>query len=495
MKAILFKLFDKDRAFLFLVLTIASAKLIYFNLVFPFFNNVDEASHFDTIIKHSEFFLPKMGDENFSEESAQLIVWNNSPEYFNKKEDYYRLPLSMLPIDSARNQAKREIAHWVTLPNHEIFSSPLYYKVAGMFYRLGEFIGIEGRNLLYWTRLINVPIYLLSLIVAIIFLKNLGIPKDSIQAILLLLAVFPQDVFYSLNSHHFSPLLVMIFLNAAFNIYDKRDFTFNNYLLLGLSCALLMLTRLSDIVVMGVYVPFVIILSVRLYKQGQLNKELPKIISSILLWLIPIGLWSLWNINFVGDLTGTQFKIDLLGWTEKKITDYIDHPFFSFSGFFYFLNENFRTFWRGEFVWGLERISSFWIDSLYITTTYIFLFMAFAGATFIKSNLRHKSFIQVCFFLLVLYLGFEAYLSIKYDFGDCFYPSQELPYFTSGRLFIATLVPFSILYVEGLKFTLHALKLNFDLRYFMLVLCVIILISEIVLTWDINYSDYNWFNQ
>jgi hypothetical protein len=49
------------------------------------------------------------------------------------------------------------------------------------------------------------------------------------------------------------------------------------------------------------------------------------------------------------------------------------------------------------------------------------------------------SFVSIVAFLVVL--------SISFDFGRCPYPSQEHPYFTSGRLLNAAAVPFFLVFV------------------------------------------------
>ena len=47
-------------------------------------------------------------------------------------------------------------------------------------------------------------------------------------------------------------------------------------------------------------------------------------------------------------------------------------------------------------------------------------------------------------------VAFLGFVSIIYDFHDCFYPARTHPYFTSGRLMLGALIPFLLLFVHGL---------------------------------------------
>jgi hypothetical protein len=47
-------------------------------------------------------------------------------------------------------------------------------------------------------------------------------------------------------------------------------------------------------------------------------------------------------------------------------------------------------------------------------------------------------------------VAFLALLSISFDFGRCPYPTQEHPYFTSGRLLNGAAVPFFLLFVYAI---------------------------------------------
>ena len=97
-------------------------------------------------------------------------------------------------------------------------------------------------------------------------------------------------------------------------------------------------------------------------------------------------------------------------------------------------------------------------------------------------------------FALVFSVVFLAVLSMRYDFGNCFYPSRENPYFVSGRLIAGTILPFLFLYIDGLQRILSRLRCA---SYLLAVVCVIaaaITVSEIIISWPVFSSPYNLFH-
>jgi hypothetical protein len=58
--------------------------------------------------------------------------------------------------------------------------------------------------------------------------------------------------------------------------------------------------------------------------------------------------------------------------------------------------------------------------------------------------------LRVALLSFVSIVAFLVVLSISFDFGRCPYPSQEHPYFTSGRLLSAAAVPFFLVFVYAI---------------------------------------------
>ena len=95
-----------------------------------------------------------------------------------------------------------------------------------------------------------------------------------------------------------------------------------------------------------------------------------------------------------------------------------------------------------------------------------------------------------CLLAAVAFLGF---LSIIYDFHDCYYPSREHPYFTSGRLMLGALIPFLLLFLYGMDSAWAGEKqLGAPAGSGRLILFM--LVSEITIDWRIFPNAYNWFH-
>jgi hypothetical protein len=89
---------------------------------------------------------------------------------------------------------------------------------------------------------------------------------------------------------------------------------------------------------------------------------------------------------------------------------------------------------------------------------------------------------------------FLAVMSVAFDFHDCFYPSRVYPYLNSGRLLTGALIPFLVVYIQGLDWALRRWQSE-RLRWTILALISVFLaVSEIVIYWPVFGSQYNWFH-
>jgi hypothetical protein len=110
------------------------------------------------------------------------------------------------------------------------------------------------------------------------------------------------------------------------------------------------------------------------------------------------------------------------------------------------------TFWQGEFLWHRQPLASPVVDAIYAISSIGFVGVAVAALLF-RSNAAtgpQRQALWFGFLCLVAAVAFLGFLSIIYDFQDCFYPSRAHPYFTSGRLMLGALIPFLLLFVYGL---------------------------------------------
>jgi hypothetical protein len=85
-------------------------------------------------------------------------------------------------------------------------------------------------------------------------------------------------------------------------------------------------------------------------------------------------------------------------------------------------------------------------------------------------------------------------LSIQFDFGNCINPSREHPYFTSGRLLSGALIPFAVVYVDGVSWVCR--RINTALALIVLGLIVVfVTTSEIFVIQPVFASEHNWFHR
>lgn len=466
---------------------IALIRIFTFSAAFPFFNNVDEHAHFDMVIKYAGGFLPSNQSDNFDKESAEVIANYGTTEYFHREP-----VLSREPFTVTRKNA------WLNEKNHEAFSPPVYYMIAGAWYNFGKVIGLKGGYLLYWIRFMNLPIYALFLWVAYLFCRYTEPDNLYLRiGIILLLSFFPQDVFYSINGDVLSPLLLTSALLLLTKIYlNNRAFWL--YPLAGIMIAGTVLVKLSNLPALLIFSIILLMLVKKLNSTGQLLNSTLRLLSMLAAVIVPLIIWISFNLCTSGDMTGASHKIEYFGWSVKPFSEWGNHPIFTLQGIGYFFSELARTFWRGEFIWHLERVASKSADIIYIVTTLIFETAGIAGIISERKNVlsdkKYFNCLNIC--ILVSYILFLIILSIRYDFGGCPYPSRDLPYFTSGRLILAALVPFLIIYIKGIE--LIAAKISKRIDPIIVIILIVLYSSFLEIT---NYvergvfaSPYNFFH-
>jgi hypothetical protein len=480
---------------------IALVRIFTLSAAFPFFNNVDEQAHFDMVIKYARGYLPSNQSNKFDQESAEMIAGYGTTEYFHRESVMFRTPFSAAKVN-----------YYLTIDNHEAFSPPLYYMIAGAWYNLGKVIGFRAGYLLYWIRFMNLPIYTLLLWVAYLFCRYTEPDNLHLRmGILLLLSFLPQDVFYSINGDVLSPLLFTSGLLLLTKIYRDNS-SFWLYPLAGIMFAGTVLVKLSNFPALLIFIIILLMLVRKFNSTGQLVNSAPHLLAMLVAIIVPLIIWigfNLWvprqcrgitqeNLYSLGDITGASHKIEYFGWTVKPFSEWGNHPVFTLQGIVYFLSELTRTFWRGEFVWHLERVASKGADIIYIVTTLIFGTAGIAGIISERKNVSSdKKYLNyLLIFILVSYILFLMMLSIRYDFGDCLYPSKEFPYFTSGRLILASLVPFLIIYIKGIE--LITAKISKRINSIAVIIIIVLYsgISEIVIIIErgVFASPYNFFH-
>src|SRR4029453_8741368 len=102
---------------------------------------------------------------------------------------------------------EKNSAWWRSNENHESGEPPLYYGIAGLWLNLGRGVGINGGWLFYWVRLLNVFVAAAMVWVGYVAAKLVFPDREFMRlGVPLLLAIWPQTTFYSIQSDSFSAL-------------------------------------------------------------------------------------------------------------------------------------------------------------------------------------------------------------------------------------------------------------------------------------------------
>jgi hypothetical protein len=477
---------------------LAAVRVFVFAAAFPFFNNVDEQAHVDLVVKYSHGKVPR-GIEPFASESALYFAVYSSPEYFVKPEQYggeYPPPTWSLSPEERQKITDEEIPFWESRANHESGEPPLYYTVAGAWMNFGRAFGLRGLTLLYWVRFLNVALAAALVWIGFAAARSTFPENDFLQlGVAALLAVWPQSAFYSIQGDALSPICFGLAFLGLIQILKRDRIGIFVPIWTGLAVAATCLIKTSNLplpVIAAIAIASKIFFGA---KQGNTRPKLIALAVFILSVAVPLGIWFAWNYQHFGDLTATQSKIELLGWTRKPLGEWLPHPIFTIHGLREFLPELSASFWRGEFVWHLQRMASGFADAIYAISTALAIVAALIMLLRRQSNDKDRQI--VLWLALLSFLSIVAFLivlSLSFDFGQCPYPSRDHPYFTSGRLLNAAAVPFFLLFVFGIDRVGSSIKREW-LRWALLGATVLLMIcSQLQANAPAFSSRYNFFH-
>jgi hypothetical protein len=469
---------------------LGAARVLLFSAALPFFNNVDEQVHLDLVVKYALGRIPR-SFEPMAPEAAALVANYGSPEFFltpeRARENGFVDPFWKHP---ELEQAIADLAdEFQSHPNFESSQPPLYYMLAGFWFDLGQAVGLLGERLLYWVRFFNALLIAALVWIAFLAAQECSNDPNLYLSVPLLVAFIPQDAFYSIGNDNLSAVVGGAgFLLLSLWLSDKR-IPFLVSALTGLSVAAAYLTKLANLPFVGV------VLAVILLNPVFKRRRIAPALICLLTALLPILLWMWWCQNQFGDLTGTSGKLASLTWTRKPIGQWWSHPIFTARGTWIFLSALLARFWRGEFTWHGQVLAWRPADCFYAVSSLVFPILALTelSGRALAHALRKRALL-LCAVLFLASIVFLGLLSIQFDFGRCPYPSQDFPYFTSGRLMMAAFVPFAILYVHGIACALRRLRAPVSPFIVVGIFVLFVTGTEIVLSRDVFTSVYNWFH-
>jgi hypothetical protein len=489
---------SQERRIVWLLCLLAAAHVFVFSAAAPFFNNVDEQIHFDLAVKYSQGHVPH-ALEPVSDDAVRYIVLCGSPEYVGIPTNFpggqFPPPPWTQPLEKVRPALVAKMAGWRAVTNYEAAQPPLYYTLAALWWQLGKVCGFHDGYLLYWLRLLNM------LVVAILvwmgfaaarlvfpgrrFLR-LGVPA--------LVAFIPQSAFYSIQNDVLSPLafgaafILLVRLLRA-EIPGVRLGT-----LTGLALAATFLTKISNLPLLAVSGLVMLFKIGCLARSGRLRAAGPALASLVLCAGLPMIAWLAWTKYHFGDFTGTAAKIQFLNWTYKPFSEWWHHPIFTPHGLWTFVSGLLATFWQGEFLWHRQPLAAPVVDAIYAISSVGFVGVAGIALVSRSATASQRQALWFGFGSVVAAMAFLGFLSIIYDFHDCFYPSSAHPYFTSGRLMLGALIPFLLLYLYGLDRALCRVKNNWIRPLVLVGMILFMLISETIIDWRLFPNAYNWFH-
>ena len=424
-----------------------------------------------------------------------------TPEYFTAPHQFERGELSSpvwtLPADQRDKVVAAIKAWWEAQDNAESGEPPLYYLIAGGWLNLGRGCGVRGGWSLYWIRFLNIFVAAALVWIGFVAAKTIFPNRQFVRvAVPSLIAAWPQSAFYSVQSDVLSPLTFGIAFVGLIKFLQTERPQMSLAVWTGLAIAATCLVKTVNIALLAV-VGATMILKVRqLVRARRLGASFGSFSVLVFTAAVPIVLWFAWNVHAFGDPTATAAKIELLGWTRKPISNWLPHPIFTPRGLREFWPELMASFWRGEFIWHDQRLASGALDAFYWISSTLAFGLA-ATALLLRSGklsgLQRQGLWLALLSFMVL-VAFMALLSMVFDFGACVYPSNQHPYFTSGRLLCAATVPFFLFYACALDFAFGRINQIWPRLILLGAIFILIVISQCVVNDAAFLSRYNFFH-
>jgi Predicted membrane protein (DUF2142) len=481
-----------------LLCLLGAARVGLFAAALPPFHPVDEAFHYDLVVKYARGHVPRrITDEpldpatreaivlwgtGISSPRADSILLHRSPEYLSPRSpDGVPPPVWTAPAAVRAAAVLWGAREWDRL-NYEAVEPPLYYVAAGAWHRLGAALGLTGGRLFYWTRFLNALLgaALVAVAAAAARLATPGAPGLAF-GLALFAALVPRGTFYGVSDDALTPLAGGLAFYALLRLARAPAPSMALAIGAGLTVAVALLTKATAL-------PMLVVLAIALIARRPWagRAEAVGALAALASAAIPVLAWQ--ALYWVaGAPSASMQKAAALGWTPKALTELWPHPIFGPAFVTAFLRETVATFWRGELVWHQAQIGWPSLDSVYVGSTLVCV----AAAVATRPRWAHVG-IWGAAAAVFCTIALLAFLSVRFDFGArTQYPSPAAPYFTAGRLLFGVLVPIGVLYVAGLA---RILRTERRAVAALAVLLLVLAGAEVATTREIFGSAYNWFH-
>jgi len=481
-----------------LLCLLGALRVWVFAAALPPFHPVDEAFHYDVVVKYARGHVPRhLADEPLDPVTREAIVLfgtgvssprpgaillHRSPEYLSAlAPDGVPPPVWTAPPDIRAAAVAWGAQDWDRV-NYQAGEPPLYYVAAAAWYRLGTALGLSGGRLFYWTRFLNALLEAALVAVAVVAARLATTDAPALAVgVALFVALVPRGSFYGVSNDALAPLTGGLALWALLRLAREPAPSVKLSIAAGALVAAALLTKATAIAML-------VVLAVALIARRPWSSR-PEAIAAVAMLAsvaIPVLAWqSLYWI--AGEPSGSTQKAMALGWTPKALGELWPHPIFGPAFATIFLRELLATFWRGELVWHLGPIGWPRLDLVYVGSTVVCVAAALARRPRWTNVGVWGSAAAVLGAIAVL-----ALLSVRFHFGSrTWFPSPTAPYFTAGRLLFAVFVPMAVVYVSGLA------RILGGERRAVAALAVLLLVlngAEVATTTTIFGSAYNWFH-
>ena len=477
---------------------LGAARVWLFAAALPPFHPVDEAFHYDLVVKYARGHVPRrITDEpldpatreaivlwgtGISSPRADSILLHRSPEYLSPRSPDGIPPPVWTAPDAVRGAAVPFGARdWDRL-NYEAVEPPLYYVAAAAWHRLGAALGLTGGRLFYWTRFLN-ALFEGALVAVAAAAARLIAPGSPAVAfgLALFAALVPRGTFYGVSDDALTPLTGALAFYALLRLARAPAPSVMLAIGAGLLVAAALLTKATAVAMLGVLAVALIA------RRPWLSRaEAVRALAALASAAIPVLAWqALYWI--AGAPSASAQKAAALGWTPKALAELWPHPIFGPAFVTAFLRETIATFWRGELVWHQAQIGWPGLDLVYVGSTLVCIAAAIATRQrWARAGIWGAVAAVLCTIALL------ALVSVRYHFGArTQFPSPTAPYFTAGRLLFTVLVPIAVLYLAGL---VGILRTERRAVAALAVLVLVLAVAEAATAREIFGSAYNWFH-
>lgn len=436
--------------------TIAALKVVLAALSFPLFGHMDELPHVDVVMRYAAGEFPlRDGDGIGGDVIAVHEMWS-SPEFGLEPGPDGPAPVNgQLPwpsADARRDHIERAAHRAAEAVNHEAYEPPPYYALAAGWLQLGRACGLDERMQVYWLRSLGGLALAIATIFGALFLREL-VPDQPLiwLGAAVLTVAWPQDVVYFANNDVLNIALFpfCLWLVARMAPQDRPTIALSRAVLTGGVVGVGVMTK-------GTSLPLLIAASALLAGtawralRGE-RRLIAPLLTFGLCAVLPTAAWQAATYAYTGTV-GATHKLSALTITPRPWTEWGDHPLFSLDGLWTYTSHLARFFWRGELRWHGSEMRHASLDAVWLGSLLVFGTVSLVATVLRRRSERLSPRLAATAWLGALSgVGILMLLSISHDYGGNQYPSQDFPYFTSGRLLGGLFPLVAALWLDGLR--------------------------------------------